>query len=427
MNLEKNFYCISSRIEKNGQLYGCFKIGPFFESQSCTFANTLRRTLLADQSRSTFQAVQIYGVTHEFSHLVGLRESIVDLVLNLEKIVFQTTQPLTKPQIAFLHSHGPKKLRAQHLCLPPGWRCVRPDQYIATLEVDGQLLLKLFFSPNFSLLGRPGFFGPPQSLPPLSGFPSKRAVGLPTLPSVKKKTCFSNNFWLTFQSRQFKNWPIFEQLSTFHHPSLFGPSFRYLNYVSETNLGHFFYPSKKPSKKKTPTLSLKKDIFQKQENFLLLNSSLCTIEKAHYTLQTENHRRFPTTSLFFEVWTDGSLHPQTAIFKALKQILLEIFAYSLQITKSEKMYFLKTKQRVKLSTDQFQEKFLHLEIGNFHLDFDTYIFLKKNKIYKIMDFCFFFKNANWQNCSPVLKKTLYKFYFFIQSMLDESLMKNLYC
>nr|AYC64097.1 RNA polymerase a-subunit [Johnson-sea-linkia profunda] len=421
MNFEKNFYCVSSRVENNGQLYGCFKIGPFFEHQSLTFANTLRRTLLADQSRCTFNAVQIYGVTHEFSNLVGIRESIVDLLLNLEKIVFQTTQPLTKPQIAFLHSHGPRILRAQNIYLPPGWRCVRPDQYLATLEVDGQLLLKLFFSPNFSLFGRAKARSPiggtlvPPSTTSKRGtkhrlrFQSKRKTK--QIHPVKIMPCltkFSNNLFITLNHSRLKNWKILED---------------FFQHQLGRKLGHSFLFVKVPSKKKT--LSLKKDIFQKQENFLFLKSSLCAIEKAHYTLQTENfpmvdpHRSFQTTYIFFEVWTDGSLHPQTAIFKALKEILLEIFSYSLQITKSEKIQLLKTKEITKLSNWEFEEKFLNMEIGNFSLDLDTYIFLKKKKIYKIVDFCHFFQNENWENYPSLIKKTLYKFHFFIHSILYE--------
>ena len=147
---EKNFYCISSRIENSGQLYGCFKIGPFHRHQSLTFANALRRTLLADRSRCTLNAIQINDVEHEFSSLMGVRESVVDILLNLEKLIFQIKKPITKPQVAFIHFCGPGVLRAQHIYLPSNFKCVIPSQYIATLEVDGKLSLKLFFSPNWN-------------------------------------------------------------------------------------------------------------------------------------------------------------------------------------------------------------------------------------------------------------------------------------
>nr|YP_009518946.1 RNA polymerase a-subunit [Boodleopsis pusilla]AYC64814.1 RNA polymerase a-subunit [Boodleopsis pusilla] len=402
---EKNFYCVSSRVENNGQFYGCFKIGPFFEHQSYTFANTLRRTLLADQSRCTFQAVQIYGVTHEFANLGGIRESIVDLLLNLEKIVFQTKQPLTKPQIAFIHAHGPMILRAKDIYLPPDWQCVRPDQYIATLEVDGQLLIKLFFSPNFSSFDLPVSLSTTQKWSyHRNRFQAKLQLPLP----VKRMKYLSPSFFQSIHHHRWKSWTI--------HPF--------------EQIWKDSFIQKNPSTKKK--LAFKKEIFHKQENnFLFLKSSLCAIEKVNYTLQTENqhnrqlsfsdphsiHRRFPTTSIFFEVWTDGSVHPQRAIFKALKNILLEIFSYILESTQSEKIPSLKKNEITKLSNPQFQEKFLNMEIGNFYLDIDTYIFLKKKKIYKILDFYYFFQNENWESIPPLLKKTLYKFHFFINSIL----------
>ena len=147
---DKNFYCVSSRIENSGQLYGCFKIGPFSRYQSLTFANALRRTLLADRSRCTFSAVQIHDVEHEFSSLVGVRESVVDILLNLEKLIFKIKKPITKPQVALINFCGPGILRAQHISLPSNFQCVSPSQYIATLEVDGKLTLKLFFPPDWN-------------------------------------------------------------------------------------------------------------------------------------------------------------------------------------------------------------------------------------------------------------------------------------
>ena len=42
--------------------------------------------------------------------------------------------------------------------------------------------------------------------------------------------------------------------------------------------------------------------------------------------------------ILFEVWTDGSLHPQTAIFNGINEILFEIFSYSLQVFKYEKVH-----------------------------------------------------------------------------------------
>lgn len=233
------FYCISSRVENSGQLYGCFKIGPFSEHQSLTFANALRRTLLTHYS--IYLAVHIYGIEHEFSTLSGIRESVLDIMANLEKICFQTTQPLTKPKVAFLNFYGPGIIQAKHLHLPSGIKCVQPSHYIATAEVDGQLMFKLFFS-----------------------------------------------------SVQLKNLLIFQ------HP---------------------------------------------------------IVDKVNYTLKSE--------FIFFEVWTNGSLHPQKAILNGMNKLLLEMARFQRAIFLQDKI-------------SPFNEKLLNLEISKFEFR-NLSLFEKKTK------------------------------------------------
>lgn len=150
MKHKKNFYCIHSQIEQNRQFYGCFKIGPFYTHGAQTFANCLRRTLLADQSACVFDTIQIYGIQHEFSSLVGVRESVVDIMFNIENIILcfkggcQGCPLISKPQIGIINLTGPGILRAHNIYLPKQIGCVNPNQYIATIETDGELNLKLF-------------------------------------------------------------------------------------------------------------------------------------------------------------------------------------------------------------------------------------------------------------------------------------------
>nr|YP_009519474.1 RNA polymerase a-subunit [Rhipiliopsis peltata]AYC65462.1 RNA polymerase a-subunit [Rhipiliopsis peltata] len=325
MNQQKNFYCISSRIEKTGQFYGCFKIGPFLGHQGLTFANALRRTLLADQSRCIFDAVQIYGIEHEFSNLLGIRESVVDILLNLEKLIFQIQKPITKPKVAFVAFAGPGILRAQHLHLPPGFKCIDPSQYIATLEVDGQLTLKLFFSPNWE-----------------------------KFQYLLQKTGKSTNIDMDSHS---------------HHSAV-----------------RIFQPQQQPL-----------------QDILFLKSSLCTIEKVNYTLQLSSKDE---EFILFEVWTDGSLHPKAAISKAINELLLDIFlGFTVPIENLEQSLWefipqnsnsRNLAQLQRFSKVNFREKFLSLDIGNFSFDIQTFLFFKKNKIYRIIDLLSFFQHTQLQ-------------------------------
>lgn len=154
--------CKESKIESNHSFYGSFYIGPFNEAQSLTVANALRRSLLSDCVGLGMTSVIIENVSHEYSTLPGVRDSILDILLNLKEIVFKKKQNLWQiykkkgffsiyeelgslylnPFVGYLKIRGPGIIRAKDLCLPPFIQCVDPNQYIATLAHDGYLNMK---------------------------------------------------------------------------------------------------------------------------------------------------------------------------------------------------------------------------------------------------------------------------------------------
>ena len=352
-------YCISSRIEKTGQLYGCFKIGPFLGHQSGTFANALRRTLLADTSRCTVKAVQIEGVQHEYSSLIGVRESVIDILLNLEKLTFQTAQPLTKPQVGFVNISGPGILRAQHLHLPKGLKCVDPSQYLATLEIDGRLTFKLFFSPNWN-----------QFLKNIDSISQFQKIQKKKKHQSRWGFCFpSNNYLKKKKKKPFTNWA--RQRARQRGSKVSAP----LGQLQKTKLQFCLKESLLGNSKK---------------KYLFLKNSLCSVEKVHYTLQSQTYETFNSKFdyILLEVWTNGTRHPKKAVLKAMNDILLDLYPYSLGQEN------LKLPQNLPFSKlRNWREKFLNLEISNFYFDLETYIFLKKNNIHRILDFLLFLKKS----------------------------------
>jgi DNA-directed RNA polymerase alpha subunit len=134
--------CKESKIENNRSFYGCFSLGPFEPSQSITIANSLRRTLLSELYGLAIVSVEIDGATHEYSSLSGVRDSVLDILLNFKEIVLKKTIKNFKPQIGYLRARGPGVVRAGDLRLPAFIQCVDPDQYIATLADNGFLNVK---------------------------------------------------------------------------------------------------------------------------------------------------------------------------------------------------------------------------------------------------------------------------------------------
>lgn len=151
MNQSNPFFisCKESRIESPTSFYGCFYLGPFKASQSLTLGNALRRTLLSDLSGLAMTSVFIEGIHHEYSNLPGVRESVLDILLNLKDIVFRSSSDLDRPVIGYLQARGPGMIEASDLKLPKTIQCVDPRQYIATLNHDGNLNLKFVIQRGF--------------------------------------------------------------------------------------------------------------------------------------------------------------------------------------------------------------------------------------------------------------------------------------
>jgi len=88
-------------------------------------------------------AVRIAGATHEFSTLEGVREDILEILLNLKGIVFKNnTQDL---KLGRLKIQGPAVITADCLQLPSGLEIVNPNHYIATISTTNILEMELQF------------------------------------------------------------------------------------------------------------------------------------------------------------------------------------------------------------------------------------------------------------------------------------------
>jgi DNA-directed RNA polymerase alpha subunit len=90
--------------------------------------------------------VEIDGVFHEYSTIEGVRESVLDILLNFKQIVLKTSSHLVKPVYGYVNVRGPGIVRVSDLKLPPNIEYVDPNQYIATLNENGKLCFKFIIS-----------------------------------------------------------------------------------------------------------------------------------------------------------------------------------------------------------------------------------------------------------------------------------------
>ena len=123
--------CIESKTEDTNQQYGRFVLEPLKPGQGITIGNSLRRTLLADIKGTAIVDVRIAGVNHEFSTITGVREDVLEILLNLKEVVLKSNSD--ESQIGRLRVQGPAVITAGLLDVPPEIEIIDRRQYIATI------------------------------------------------------------------------------------------------------------------------------------------------------------------------------------------------------------------------------------------------------------------------------------------------------
>lgn len=126
--VEPNFK-IKAEVEKPG--YGLFVIEPLEQGYGMTMGNSLRRVLLASLWGSAIVSVKISGVKHQFSTIPGVKEDVVELLLNLRNV--RLSLEGSDSATLGLSKKGPGEVTARDIDVPAGVTIVNPDLVIATL------------------------------------------------------------------------------------------------------------------------------------------------------------------------------------------------------------------------------------------------------------------------------------------------------
>ena len=111
-----------------------------------TLGNTMRRTLLSRIPGAAVTSIQIEGVEHEFSTIKGVVEDVVDIILNIKRIVVRMDD--VEPQTLYLSAKGAGEVTAADLKIPAGVEIVNPDLHIATLSASGRLEMEMTVAPG---------------------------------------------------------------------------------------------------------------------------------------------------------------------------------------------------------------------------------------------------------------------------------------
>ncbi|MCG5058719.1 MAG: DNA-directed RNA polymerase subunit alpha [Limnoraphis sp. WC205] len=129
--------CIESNTDTDRSQYGKFVLEPLDRGQGTTVGNALRRVLLSNLEGTAITAVRIAGVNHEFATIEGVREDVLEILLNLKEVVLNSYS--NQRQIGRLLVQGPATVTAGHFDLPSEVEVVDKNQYIATLSPGSTL------------------------------------------------------------------------------------------------------------------------------------------------------------------------------------------------------------------------------------------------------------------------------------------------
>ena len=135
--------CLKSEKIESGSMFRQFLINSLLPGQGITVGNLLRRVLLSDLGGITITAVRIAGVRDEFSIIPGVREDILEILLNLKGIVFKSTT--TDLSFGRLKIKGPAVISANSIQLPSNLEIVNPNHYIATISTSNILEIEFKF------------------------------------------------------------------------------------------------------------------------------------------------------------------------------------------------------------------------------------------------------------------------------------------
>ncbi|NOX20938.1 MAG: DNA-directed RNA polymerase subunit alpha [Nitrospirae bacterium] len=124
--------------------YGKLIAEPFERGFGTTIGNSLRRVLLSSIDGAAITHVKIPGVLHEFSTIDGVKEDMVDLILNLKKLRFRLNG--SDKRVARIDVSGPKEVTGEDLQCESGLEVLNKDQYIATVDKGAEFHAELYVS-----------------------------------------------------------------------------------------------------------------------------------------------------------------------------------------------------------------------------------------------------------------------------------------
>ena len=125
-----------TKIDENKD-YGVFVVEPLERGYGTTLGNSLRRVLLASLPGAAVTSINIEGVLHEFDTVPGVREDVMQIILNVKGIAVKSY--VQDEKIIELDVKGPAEVTAGDILTDSDIEIVNPDHYLFTIGEGASL------------------------------------------------------------------------------------------------------------------------------------------------------------------------------------------------------------------------------------------------------------------------------------------------
>lgn len=129
------------RIQKISDSHAVFTVSPLPTGYGMTIGNAFRRVLLSSLPGAAVTGVRIDGITYEYATIKGVKESVLDIILNLKLLQLQKVSK--EPAMAVLKTNKEGVVLAKHIQFPSDVEVLNPDLYITTLDKGGKLNMEI--------------------------------------------------------------------------------------------------------------------------------------------------------------------------------------------------------------------------------------------------------------------------------------------
>lgn len=140
------------RIVSEEGMTGVYEIDSLYPGYGHTLGNSLRRIILSSLPGASVTQVKIEGVPHEFATIEGMRETVMEMLLNLKRVHFVLHGD--EPQTISLITKGAGEVTAKDFKLPSQVEIQNPDQHIADISGKGGLEMEVTIDRGLGYVSR---------------------------------------------------------------------------------------------------------------------------------------------------------------------------------------------------------------------------------------------------------------------------------